>query len=105
VKECVEEYILPGGRKVYLLSEGRLVNLARPCGQGHPIEIMDYSFSLQALSVKYLVENYEKLERKVYGVPYSIDETVARIKLLSMGLKIDELTDEQKKYMMSWSIS
>ncbi|MHA1860564.1 MAG: adenosylhomocysteinase, partial [Candidatus Asgardarchaeia archaeon] len=104
VKECVEEYVLPGGRKVYLLSEGRLVNLARPCGQGHPIEIMDYSFSLQALSVRYLVKNHERLERKVYGIPYSIDETVARIKLSSMGLKIDELTDEQREYLTSWDV-
>ncbi|MHA1506407.1 MAG: adenosylhomocysteinase [Candidatus Asgardarchaeia archaeon] len=102
VKECVEEYTLPGGRRVYLLSEGRLINLVRPCGQGHPIEIMDYSFSLQALSVRYLVKNYEKLERRVYEVPYSIDEMVARIKLSSMGIKIDELTDDQRKYLGSW---
>ena len=63
---------------------------------------MDYSFSLQALSVRYLVKNYEKLERRVYEVPYSIDEMVARIKLSSMGIKIDELTEDQKKYLGSW---
>ncbi|MGQ4832371.1 MAG: adenosylhomocysteinase [Candidatus Asgardarchaeia archaeon] len=102
VKDCIDEYVLPGNRRVYLISEGRLVNLAQPCGQGHPIEVMDFSFSVQALAAEYIVKNKGTLEKKVYNVPPEIDESIARIKLESMGIHVDELTDEQKKYLSDW---
>ena len=98
----VEEYTLKDGRKLYLLAKGRLVNLV--AGQGHATEIMDLSFSLQALSVKYLLENKGKLENKVYNVPKEIDETVARLKLKALGVEIDELTKEQLEYLRSFEI-
>jgi len=102
IKECIDEYVLPGNRRVYLISEGRLVNLAQPCGQGHPIEVMDFSFAVQALSAEYIVKNRGKLENKVYKVPLEIDEAIAKIKLESMGVYIDELTESQKKYLSEW---
>ena len=102
VKDCVDEYVLPNGKRLFLLSEGRLVNLARPCGQGHPIEVMDYSFAVQALSLEYLVKNKGKLEPKVYTPPREIDEEIARIKLNSLGIKLEELTEAQKKYLADW---
>lgn len=86
-----------GDRTVYVIAEGRLVNLA--AGDGHPAEIMDLSFALQALSLKYLLENKGKLENKVYKVPRDIDQYVARLKLIALGTKIDELSDAQRKYM------
>lgn len=95
----LEEYTLKNGRRLYLLAEGRLVNLAS--AEGHPSEVMDMSFANQALCVEYLVKS-KRLEPKVYDVPKEIDETVARLKLKSMGMKIDELTAEQKKYIASW---
>lgn len=98
----VEEYVLKDGRKLYLLAKGRLVNLV--AGQGHATEIMDLSFSLQAFSVRYLVENRGKLENKVYNVPREIDEAVARIKLKTLGVEIDKLTEEQIEYMKSFEI-
>lgn len=101
VRDYVEEYTLKDGRRIYLLAEGRLVNLA--IGDGHPIEVMDMSFSLQALSVQYLKENHSKLEPKVYDVPREIDEFVALSKLETMGIRIDSLTDEQKAYLSSWT--
>lgn len=85
------------GKSLYVIAEGRLVNLA--AGDGHPAEIMDLSFALQALSLKYLLENKGKLEKKVYNVPKEIDEYVARLKLSALNIDIDELTDVQKKYM------
>lgn len=88
------------GRWINLLAEGRLVNLA--AGDGHPAEIMDMSFALQALSAKYVLENYEKLGNKVIDVPDEIDKRVALMKLKSWGIEIDELTEEQKKYLESW---
>lgn len=100
VRDFVDEYRLKDGRKLYLLGEGRLINLA--AGQGHPIEIMDMSFSIQALSAAYIAENHEKMEKKVYQVPYEIDEKVAKIKLKSMGIEIDRLTDEQIRYINDW---
>jgi len=95
----LEEYTLRNGRKLYLLAEGRLVNLAS--AEGHPSEVMDMSFANQALCVEYLVKS-KRLEPKVYDVPKEIDETVARLKLKSMAIEIDELTVEQKKYIASW---
>jgi len=100
VRKNVVEYKLGNGKKVYLLAEGRLVNLA--CAEGHPPEVMDMSFANQALAVKWLVENKGKLENKVYRVPDEIDREVAKIKLKTMGIEIDVLTEEQKKYLESW---
>ncbi len=93
-----------GGKRIHLLAEGRLVNLATPKGMGHPIEVMDLSFALQALSAEYILKNGRTLSGNVYEVPVEIDETVARLKLAALGLKIDSLTDDQKKYMESWDI-
>ncbi len=100
-REFVEEYTLRDGRKIYLLGEGRLVNLA--AAEGHPAAVMDMSFSNQALSVEYLVKNASKLEPKVYPVPMDIDQTVARLKLESRGIVIDKLAREQQEYLDSWS--
>jgi adenosylhomocysteinase len=102
IRENVTEYTLKGGNRVYLLAEGRLVNLA--CAEGHPSEVMDLSFSLQALSVKYLAEHADKLEIKVHRVPYEIDRRVAELKLKSLGIEIDSLTKEQEEYLKSWTI-
>jgi adenosylhomocysteinase len=100
IRPEVEEYTLQDGRRIYLLAQGRLVNLA--CAEGHPSAVMDMSFANQALSVEYLIKNKGKLERKVYPVPPEIDRMVARLKLSSMGIKIDELTPEQERYLSSW---
>jgi adenosylhomocysteinase len=100
IRPEVEEYTLEDGRRIYLLAQGRLVNLA--CAEGHPSAVMDMSFANQALSVEYLIKNKGKLERKVYPVPPEIDRMVARLKLSSMGIKIDELTPEQERYLSSW---
>lgn len=100
VKENVEEFLMPDGRRIFLLGEGRLVNLA--CGEGHPCEVMDLSFSNQALSAAWLVSQRGKLQPAVYGVPPEIDERVARMKLTAYDIKIEELTEEQKTYLASW---
>jgi adenosylhomocysteinase len=100
VRDYVDEYKLRDGRKVYLLGHGRLVNLV--AGQGHPVEIMDMSFSLQILSLEHLVKNAKKLEPLVYAVPEAADELVARYKLDELGLRIDALTETQAKYLSSW---
>lgn len=100
VREHVDRYDLRDGRKVYLVAEGRLMNLA--AGQGHPVEIMDMSFSIQALALEHLVRNHSRMEAKVYPVPAEMDDTVARIKLRTMGLSIDSLTAEQLKYLNDW---
>jgi len=97
----LEEYTLKDGRKLYLLAEGRLVNLA--AAEGHPSEVMDMSFANQALCVEYLTKT-AKMPPKVYTVPKDIDETVAELKLKAMGIKIDELTPEQKKYLATWKM-
>ncbi len=102
VRPFVREYKLKNGRCVYLLAEGRLVNLS--AAEGHPSAVMDMSFANQALSAKYLVENGDKLEKKVYRVPEEIDKEIARLKLESMGVNIDELTKEQEEYLNSWTI-
>lgn len=100
VRRNIEEYQLKDGRKVYILAEGRLVNLA--AGDGHPAEIMDMTFALQALSLKYVNEQYQQIGKTVVNVPYELDEQVARFKLESLGLSIDSLTSEQISYLDSW---
>ncbi len=100
-KEFVEEYNLGDGRKVYLLGEGRLINLA--AAEGHPASVMDMSFANQALAAEYLVANYKDLENRVYTVPKDLDAKVARLKLESMGVKIDRLTPDQEEYLAGWS--
>src|SRR3954465_667815 len=97
----VEEYSLKDGRKIYLLGEGRLINLA--AAEGHPASVMDMSFANQALSCEYLVKNHKSLEKKVYKVPDELDKRVAKLKLESMGVKIDKLTPEQEEYLAGWS--
>lgn len=102
-REGIMTYLI-GGRAVHVLAEGRLVNLATPKGMGHPIEVMDLSFALQALCTAYIAENGTDLEGGVYEVPASIDERVANLKLASLGIAIDTLTEEQVHYMSSWDI-
>ncbi|RUM28254.1 MAG: adenosylhomocysteinase [Aquifex sp.] len=102
IRKEVTEYKLSDGRRIYLLAEGRLVNLA--AAEGHPASVMDMSFSNQALSAEYIAKNPNSLENKVYRVPREIDEEVARLKLKSLNIQIDELTEEQKKYLSSWEI-
>lgn len=101
-KENVTEYKLKDGRRLYLLAEGRLINLA--AAFGHPPEVMDMSFANQALAVKYIVENGRSLEKCVYKVPVEIDRRVAELKLASMGLRTEKLTPEQYKYLHSWQM-
>jgi adenosylhomocysteinase len=100
VREFVDEYMLPSGNRVYVLGEGRLINLA--AAEGHPAVVMDMSFANQALSAEYVMQNHSKLKNEVYVVPKDIDDEIARLKLISMGVKIDKLTPEQKKYLNSW---
>ena len=100
IRPFVDEYTLNDGRHLYLLGEGRLINLA--AAEGHPASVMDMSFADQALSLEYIVKNRGKLELRVYPVPEEIDKQVARLKLRSMGIDIDNLTPEQEKYMTSW---
>ena len=100
VRRNIEEYQLKDGRKFYILAEGRLVNLA--AGDGHPAEIMDMTFALQAMSLKYVNDRYNEIGAKVVNVPYEIDEQVAKVKLESLGISIDSLTAEQTKYLESW---
>lgn len=101
VRKDIEEFMLPDGRRLYLLGEGRLVNLA--AGDGHPAEIMDMSFALQALSARYILENGSRLENRVYDVPPELDRRVAGLKLESLGIKIDTLSPEQDRYIHSWN--
>ncbi len=100
MRPFVDEYELKGGRHLYLLGEGRLINLA--AAEGHPASVMDMSFANQALCLEYLVKNRGKLEPRVYSVPEEIDKQVARLKLNSMGINIDTLTPEQERYLTSW---
>ncbi len=101
VREFVEEYRLTGGKKIYILGEGRLINLAS--AEGHPASVMDMSFANQALSVEFLVKNQGKLQKQVYAVPSDIDQEVAKLKLKAMNTAIDSLSAEQVKYLNSWS--
>ncbi len=100
-REFVEEFAMRDGRKVYVLGEGRLINLA--AAEGHPASVMDMSFANQALSVEYMIKNHSSLENRVYPVPEDLDKQVARMKLEAMGVKIDRLTPEQEHYLASWS--
>ena len=99
-REFVDEFTLADGRRIYLLGDGRLINLA--AAEGHPATVMDMSFANQALSAEWVVSNGASLERKVYDVPREIDDEIARLKLATMGISIDELTEEQAKYLASW---
>ncbi len=100
VRKNVDAYTFPGGKRIYLLGEGRLVNLA--AADGHPAEIMDMSFGLQVLSLKYLLQEKGRLDNRVLTLPPEIDRTVAWLKLKGLGIKIDELTPEQNEYLQSW---
>lgn len=100
VRPLVEEFVMPGGKSITLLADGRLVNLA--CAEGHPANVMDMSFANQALCAEYMVVNAGELRPHVYGVPEKIDADIARLKLESMGVQIDELTEEQREYLCSW---
>jgi len=102
IRDFVDEYTLQDGRRLYLLAEGRLVNLA--AAEGHPASVMDMSFANQALSVEFLLRHGRSLEKKVYSVPQEIDEEIAGLKLSSMGIEIDKLTSEQEKYLKSWEM-
>lgn len=100
VRPFVDEYTMKDGRRIHVLGEGRLINLA--AAEGHPASVMDMSFANQALSLEYVVKNADKLENTVYGVPQDIDLEIARLKLEAMGVEIDTLTPEQEKYLHSW---
>jgi adenosylhomocysteinase len=100
VRDSVEEYKLKEGKKIYLLGEGRLINLA--AAEGHPASVMDMSFANQALAAEYLSKEGKKLQTKVYSVPLDIDRRIATLKLKSMGISIDTLTKEQEEYLSSW---
>ncbi|MEO0102588.1 MAG: adenosylhomocysteinase [candidate division WOR-3 bacterium] len=102
VRNSCTEYTLRNGRRLYLLAEGRLVNLS--AAEGHPAMVMDMSFANQALACEYLVKNHKKLENRVYKLPYELDCEIARLKLKSMGVKIDYLTKEQKGYISAWQL-
>jgi adenosylhomocysteinase len=96
----VDEFTLADGRRLYLLGDGRLINLAS--AEGHPALVMDMSFANQALSAEYAIQHAAELERKVYPVPEDIDKEIARLKLETMGVAVDTLTEEQAKYLASW---
>jgi adenosylhomocysteinase len=102
IRDSVEEYTLKNNKKIYLLAEGRLINLS--AAEGHPSGVMDMSFANQALCAEYIVKNYKRLEKKVYSVPEEIDNEIGRLKLKAMGIRIDALTGEQKKYLHSWEM-
>jgi len=102
IRDFVEEFTLKNNRRIYLLGEGRLINLA--AAEGHPSAVMDMSFANQALCAEYIAKNYRKLQKKVYSVPEQIDKDIAFLKLKAMGIKIDILTPEQKKYLASWEM-
>ena len=101
IRPGLDEWVLNNGKSVYVLAQGRLVNLV--CAEGHPASVMDMSFANQALGMEYIIKNHEKLENKMYTLPRSVDDTIARLKLESMGIQIDTLTEEQERYLNSWS--
>jgi adenosylhomocysteinase len=101
LRNSLDEYILPDGKKIYVLGEGRLVNLA--AAEGHPAEVMDMSFANQALAAEFFVQNQGKLDSKVHVLPKDLDKQVAQLKLTAMGINIDTLTKEQKTYLESWN--
>ena len=100
IRPNMDEYKLKNGKSVYVLAEGRLVNLV--AAEGHPSSVMDMSFANQALGIEYLVKNRGKLENKLHTLPREVDEMIARIKLEAMGIEIDTLTEEQEAYLNSW---
>jgi adenosylhomocysteinase len=102
VREFVREYQLKNGKKVFVLGEGRLVNLA--AAEGHPASVMDMSFANQALGAEFVMKNHDRLERKVYSVPEETDQEIARLKLKALGMGIDTLTKEQAHYLSSWEM-
>jgi len=100
IRDFVDEYVLRNGKRIYLLGEGRLINLTS--AEGHPASVMDMSFANQSLSAEVLVRSRRKMENKVYSVPLEIDKEIARLKLKAMGINIDHLTKAQQKYLISW---
>ena len=102
IRAFTQEYTLADGRRIYLLGEGRLINLAS--AEGHPSSVMDMSFANQALSAEYLVQHGNELDNQVYPVPAALDRQVARLKLAAMGIQIDTLTAEQEQYLTSWEV-
>ena len=102
IRDFVEEFSLDNGRRIYVLAEGRLINLS--AAEGHPSSVMDMSFANQALSAEYMAKTHKELQKKIYPVPPDIDKEIARLKLESMGIEIDRLTPEQEKYLSSWEI-
>jgi adenosylhomocysteinase len=102
IRAFTQEYTLSNGRRIYLLGEGRLINLAS--AEGHPSSVMDMSFANQALSAEYLVKHSHALEHQVYPVPAALDHQVASLKLAAMGVQIDVLTPEQEEYLTSWEV-
>ncbi|MBW2709834.1 MAG: adenosylhomocysteinase [Deltaproteobacteria bacterium] len=102
IREFVEEFSLNNGRKIYVLGEGRLINLA--AAEGHPSSVMDMSFANQALSAEYMAKEHAAMDKQVYPVPHAIDQEIARLKLKSLGVEIDTLTEEQERYLSSWEI-
>jgi adenosylhomocysteinase len=102
VRDFVDEYVMADGRKLYVLGEGRLINLA--AAHGHPASVMDMSFAAQALSTEWAVSQRGKLDHRVHNVPRAVDEWVAALKLQTMGVTIDTLTGEQRKYLSSWEM-
>jgi len=102
IRSSIDEYTLADGRRIYLLGEGRLINLA--AAEGHPASVMDMSFANQALCLEYLTKMKGKLEPAVYPVPEEIDQEVGKLKLATMNITVDSLTEEQKKYLASWEL-
>lgn len=102
IRPNLDEWVLDNGKSIYVLAQGRLVNLV--CAEGHPASVMDMSFANQALGMEFIAKNKGKLENKMYTLPRSVDEEIARIKLDSMGVKFDTLTEEQERYLNSWSM-
>jgi adenosylhomocysteinase len=102
MRDSVEEYTMKNNKKIYLLAEGRLINLS--AAEGHPSGVMDMSFANQALCTEYITKNSKRLEKMVYSVPEEIDRKIAKLKLKAMGIRIDTLTGEQEKYLHSWEM-
>ena len=102
VRNFVDAYTLPGGKKIFVIGEGRLVNLA--AAEGHPASVMDMSFATQALASEWAVKNRSELTPQVYEVPKAVEDWVASLKLSSMGIRIDRLTQEQETYLSSWNV-
>jgi adenosylhomocysteinase len=102
IRDFVEEFTLKNKRRIYILGDGRLINLA--AAEGHPSSVMDMSFANQALCAEFVVKNHKKLQNEVYSVPAEIDRKIALLKLRAMGIKIDMLTSKQKNYLKSWEM-